>query len=417
MESERLNAEANARHDEIVETARRQAEASQERARALEQRRQELLTELETLRSSLSRMEGELDERRNRLGLSGTEEETTEPLPRATREKVDSDWGPGETVRVVSKRKEPVKPDADFEDVVEDVRRRQSQPASAEKRTQGAEEIPGEPPAEPAVTLEPEVEPELVVATEEVVQVRGDDLGDIFSRLRGAPTPTPVALPPPIEQPPTIEEPLPSLEKVKAEPRTDPFELQRRLVLPVTNRALRNLKRQLTELQNQALEEVRTSEGAWRPTTEDTTPYLRPELVVLLAEGFSMGHTAAEELTGRTFPRPPTPARDEATAMAQALVGQVSEVLESPDPGGREQSTAMSRVFRAWRTDEAERRVNDLASSAYHSGLAATLDSGGEQMVLLVGGRGCARCREAAEAPDIPQLPLHPGCSCTLIPT
>ena len=406
MESERLNAEANARHDEIIETARRQAEASQERARALEQRRQELITELETLRSSLSRMEGELDERRNRLGLSGPEEVTSEPLPRAIVGPgvPDSDWGPGETVRVVSKRKEPAKTGTDFEDVVEDVRRlRQAQPAQTEEAPKESEE-----PAE--------IEPEPVVATAVVVEEsRGDEVGDIFSRLRGAPTPTPIAAPPP------AEEPLPtatgSMGKVRTEPRTDPFELQRRLILPVTNRALRNLKRQLTEMQNQALEEVRTSEGAWRPTTEETSHYLRPELVVLLAEGFSMGHSAAEELTGRTFPRPPTPARDEATAMATALVGQVSEVLESPDPGGREQSTAMSRVFRAWRTDEAERRVNDLASSAYHHGLVATLERADQQMVMLVGGRGCVHCREAAEATEVPRLPLHPGCSCTLIPT
>lgn len=58
MEAEKVQAEAHARHDEIIELARRQADASQERARALEQRRQELLTELETLRSSLAHGRG-----------------------------------------------------------------------------------------------------------------------------------------------------------------------------------------------------------------------------------------------------------------------------------------------------------------------------------------------------------------------
>jgi hypothetical protein len=139
-------------------------------------------------------------------------------------------------------------------------------------------------------------------------------------------------------------------------------------------------------------------------------------LVVLLAESFSMGHSAAEELAGRAFIRPHTPARDEASGMAQDLVEQITSVLSTEEDGGRERSSALSRVFRAWRTDEAERRVNDLASSAYHDGLSASLMSGDIKTVMMVSGRGCLRCREAAESETGQLPPLHPGCTCTLVP-
>jgi DivIVA domain-containing protein len=398
MEAERVHAEALARHDEIVESARRQAEGAQERARALEQRRQELLAELETLRSSLSRMEGELDERRTRLGLSSPDEQPSEPILRVVTPGTDkADWEPGETVRVVAKRKEK-QAAPDLDEVVEDVKRIRSNEAA---------KTPEPPPAPEPPTPEPQEQE--VTAIE---QPSVDELGAIFSRLRGAPADQSAREP--SDEASASPRPAPAQKRVS--PTTDPFELQRRLVLPVSNRALRNLKRQLTEMQNQALEGIRVSEGAWRPTVDDASQYLRPELVVLLAESFSMGHSAAEELAGRTFARPHTPARDEASGMAQDLIDQITTVLGSEEDGGRERSSALSRVFRVWRTDEAERRVTDLASSAYHDGLTASLESGGIKTVLMVGGRGCLRCREAAEAETGQRPPLHAGCTCTMVP-
>ncbi|MGH8959098.1 MAG: DivIVA domain-containing protein [Acidimicrobiia bacterium] len=406
MEAERVHAEALARHDEIVESARRQAEGSQERARALEQRRQELLAELETLRSSLARMEGELDERRTHLGLSGPEEQPAEPILRVVTPGTDKPgWEPGETVRVVARRKEKqaAAPAADLDEVVEDVKRiRSSEVVQPVEPVERAEEPSGEP------TVEAAPEPQEVAAPESPTV---DELDAIFSRLRGVPQGDQL---PKEEEAQGAPPPAPARKRVAS--ATDPFDLQRRLVLPASNRALRNLKRQLTEMQNQALEGIRVSEGSWRPTIEDASQFLRPELVVLLAESFSMGHSAAEELAGRTFGRPHTPARDEASGMAKDLIEQIIAVLGSDEDGGRERSTALSRVFRAWRTDEAERRVNDLASSAYHDGLSASLSSGGLEMLMLVGGRGCLRCREAAEEEAVHLPPLHPGCTCTLVP-
>jgi hypothetical protein len=144
---------------------------------------------------------------------------------------------------------------------------------------------------------------------------------------------------------------------------------------------------------------------------------IRPDIVVLLAESFSMGHTAAEEMIGMSFPRPPTPARDEASAMSVVLAEQLQQVIaDGGEEGSREVTAAVSRVFRGWRTDEAERRVSDLASSAYHDGLRATLAGSRHLLGWVVAGRGCARCREIAERAEGAAPPLHPGCGCTLVP-
>jgi hypothetical protein len=434
MEAERLNAEAKARHDEIIDQARRQAEAAQERARALEQRRQELITELETLRSTLSRMEGELDERRTRLGLSAAneaieDERSSVRVVRADEAAERQDWELGETVRVVParRREAAVEP----EELVAEVRRLRGDtppptaapsPSPAEPEPEASPPPPEEepPPAEP----EPAPPPPDLPAPAPVESPPPDEVADIFRRLRGE-EPGPVAIPPPLEVPhpavtpaaalPVEETPAPAASPTRVLTMADPFELRDRLLLPVTNRALRNLKRQLTELQNLALEELRVSGGSWRPPDDGFVEELRPDLVVLTAEAFSMGHTAAEELAGQTMARPATPTRNEAADLARQLVDQLQGVMEGEE-SGRELSSAVSRVFRVWRTDEAERKVSDLAAVAFHQGLQGTLQRAGWGHRFVLSGRGCVRCREAAEAEEGVLPPLHPGCGCTVVP-
>jgi DivIVA domain-containing protein len=421
MESERLGAEATARHDEIVETARRQAEAAQERARALEQRRQELMTELETLRSSLSRMEGELDERRTRLDVNVVEEVPEPPAARPSRPDGDTgdNWVPGETVRVIPRRR-PTAPapvqSKDPEDVVEEAMRRRVPDVPTPEASKAAAQ------PEPSHTSVPEGTEPSDQPPPAAAPATGDEVADIFTRLRGGPT-QPTAPPVSISSPEPEPEPEPAAAKPdpkrvrKAATAIDPVELRQRLLLPVSNRALRNLKRQLTEIQNDALEELRTSGGEWEPTSAPMEEQIRPDLVVLLSEAFSMGHTAAEEMIGSSFPRPPTPARDEAPTLAGGLVEQLRQVMaDGTEEGSREVAASVSRVFRGWRTDEAERRVTDLASSAYHDGIRATLAGSRHKLGWVVAGRGCARCREVAEDADGAAPPLHPGCGCTLVP-
>jgi DivIVA domain-containing protein len=443
MEAEKLNAEARSRHDEIIEQARRQAEASQERARALEQRRQELIGELETLRATLSRMEGELDERRSRLGLSPASEAIEDeriPLRVVRPDELEShqpSWEPGETVRVIPSRR---KPDASSfgsgEDLVAEVRRlRQEEtatPSSVPDQAEAPVSEPAPPPEEVPVPEVPEqVEEAAPVEDEKEEEVPEaisfarieeaapslDEVGDIFRRLRGEPLPY-LAASPPAPEPEPEPEPVPAQAPRPQQVITaDPFEYRERLLLPVTNRVLRNVKRQLTELQNLALEELRTSGGSWRPQEPSFVDQLRPDLVVLMAEAFSMGHSAAEEMLGRSLTRPATPAREESTGIARSLLEQLSSVMESTgEDGPRELAGSVSRVFRGWRTDEAERRISDLAASAYHQGMRASLGPEGVQANLVVFGRGCVRCREAAEGEDDVTPPLHSGCGCTLVP-
>ena len=99
MDSEKLGSEAKKRHDDLIEQAYRQAESAQERTRALEERREELMLELETVRSTLSRLEGTLEERREDLELSS--ESTSVRVVPARTEPDEKTWELGETVRVI----------------------------------------------------------------------------------------------------------------------------------------------------------------------------------------------------------------------------------------------------------------------------------------------------------------------------
>ena len=467
MEAERLVVEAQARHDEIIESARRQAEAAQERTRALEERRDELMKELTAVRAALSQFEGELDARRESAGLSEPEPSTSvkvlrQAIPQPTES--DDTWEPGETVRVIRPPVErpPLEPEVpDAEELaaeVERLRRRAvpqgEAPTAAEEPT--VMEGPDEPMAEAApepVAEEPddrvvEAESEPVVEEEPPADEARDvsepaehaapaetgtsgpppDVADLFARLRTSPTvPDEAAADEAAGGEPegdiaaedeavSTSEPEPSL----APSGPDPFELRDRLLLPVTNRALRNVKRQLTEEQNVALEEIRLTDGAWDPSTEELTERVKADLVVLAAESFAAGYSATCELLGEELGRPSTPKTDVASGFAADLAHGLRVVLEegrAAGQGSRQLGASISRVFRGWRTDEAERRVHDIAHAAYHRGVARTLELAERPVGFVVAGRGCATCRAAAEEDPVTSVPpLHPGCSCLLVP-
>ncbi len=249
---------------------------------------------------------------------------------------------------------------------------------------------------------------------------RFEELSGLFARLREPSQPVePEASGQATEVP--VAEPKPTPRRV---PRYDgdPFELRSRLILPVSNRALRNIKRQLTEAQNEALEELRLSDGEWDPDGPSLGARLRPDLVVLASEAFASGHAAAMEMTGERFKRPSTPKTEPELDWIAALLQDVHHALvegRRQGQGARQLGASVSRVFRAWRTDEAERRVAELAASRYHAGLAEVLESNGHQIEWVVSGRGCTTCRTSAESEPtewetLP--PAHPNCGCTLIP-
>jgi hypothetical protein len=43
--------------------------------------------------------------------------------------------------------------------------------------------------------------------------------------------------------------------------------------------------------------------------------------------------------------------------------------LDKAGEGQRERQSASSKVFRVWRSDEAERRIRDIALSGYETGI------------------------------------------------
>jgi hypothetical protein len=233
--------------------------------------------------------------------------------------------------------------------------------------------------------------------------------------------------PPPV---PDDEAPAPAGEEADV-PRTqaaaspspdvDPFEMRDQLLLPVSNRALRNLKRQLAEEGNVALEELHLDPDKWMPAAGAIKEKVRADLLVLHAESFGAGHAAVERLAGERLTRPPTPKDDVATHFATDLTTDLEHVLEEGRHSGQgalQLKAGVSRVFRAWRTDESERRLRAVSIAAFNAGVLATVEQnemGGIRWVLS--GRGCAVCRSSAgEIEDGNTPPAHDGCECLILP-
>lgn len=360
MEAEKISNDATQRRDEIIDTANRQASAAQERTRALEQRRDELLEELENVRSTLTRLEGSLEERREVMDLTTTE--TTSVKVVHPPEDAKKQWELGETVRVVSPPEEtPEQPDASFaEEVSHDV----AAPTDLVKIL----------PAEPKEQSEAEQDPAgqespAVVEAEESTTDAPDDVGALFASLRegDGSQPSETSEDQPVAEsdakPVETSEPQPD-----PEPQVDWVAERDSLLLPITNRALRGVKKAMTEIQNVALDSLRTEES-WRPDPKDIGTSVHAELVAVWTESFSAGHSVAEQMAGEKLRRPKTPASKGEKQFAKDLAIAVTASLEESGDGPRERQSAASRVFRVWRSDEAERRIRDIAVEGYEKGL------------------------------------------------
>ena len=428
MDAEKTGAQASKRHDEMIEQAHRAAESAQERTRALEERREELLEELEHARATLNRLEGTLDERREGLNVvsePSTSVRVVTPTPRHEPEAPPprGTWQPGETVRIIQSGQ---RDQADLEPLAEEVaadveriKQRDSQPAPAPE----SEEPPvaeSAPITEEA--LEPEPEPETVQPPEPPpTQSISDDLGALFAALRGGesevippPAPRGRAEPPetvaPIEDLPLPPPPSPTRSTEELSGWMEERDVR---LLPITNRALRGVKKAVTEAQNIALDSLRTDDE-WKPDGGLIAENLRADLIGLWAESYSAGHTVAEEMTGLRLKRPDTPHSDAADGFGQALSSAIENALEAAGAGQRERQSAASRVFRGWRTDEAERRIRELAFLGYHQGVLDSVGDKGE-VEWVASGVPCSACRDAASDPAGNMPPVHAGCGCTLV--
>lgn len=475
MEAEKLVLDARASHNEIIESANRKAEVAQERTAALEARRDELRKELDSVRAAIAAVESELDERREALGLTPTPDEPpqteageqwvpgeTVRVVRPGHQEARSDEQaaspdsrarpePTPELRVLtpeelrSRQADPASMHAedDIEDVgevffsagieVEEVRASEAPGGDDDSEAAGDHDsgaaldppdvdTPEPQPAGPAAEVAP---------AEPIADAHSglDVLEGLFARLRH-----PVAgsgegkAEAEAEAKGEVDragsdaqeqaDPQPTERATeRAEDSPDLFGIRDEILLPIANRALRNLKRQLTEEQNAALESIRIDDKGWEPDSESLAAGVRPDLVVLVAESFGAGHRAAETMTGLQLPRPAAPQDQTGGGFADGLCADLTKALvggRTHDHGSRQLASDVSRVFRAWRTDEAERRVRHLSYLAFNRGVAESL--GERPLRWVVAGRGCAACRDRGGRTVEELPPLHEGCACTVLP-
>ncbi len=292
-------------------------------------------------------------------------------------------------------------------------------------------EVPVEPPVDSPseATAEPEA-PEVVAEP--------NAIDSLFAELREPPAdpvpepaivaePDPAVVEAPVASAPQDQVPLP--DEPAYATATDPFELRDRLLLPIQNRTLRTLKRRIVDLQNRVLEELRVSEQDWTVDPAMFAAAVGEDLVRLSQESFVAGYAGAAELTGADATPPPDrgAALDASADFVDGIRAAVEEALEQAragDSGARQISAAVSRVFRAWRTDEAERRVRRAGYRAYHEGLLGAFpDLGVARVICIAPGRPCGVCPAGSGAswvpgqtPPAPLPPAAPSCDATLVP-
>ena len=425
MDAEKITADAEKARDEMIETARREAEASQERTRALEQRREELMAELEGVRAALRQMEGTLEAKREDLNLSKTSDTTVRVIPSRRPPEAEPEqgveWAPGETVRVIrgddgteqettEVREPPSGEEVSSIDTVEATALEPDRIPDAETSA----DTPVEASADETSDVKRASAP-TTPADQPAVGSGPDDLGALFESLRSPGAPGKVDAAAPVRS-----QPVPSEEK-KEEPRPKPapsrvvpddvIEQRDAVLLPITNRALRGVKRSVTEAQNIALDGLRTDTN-WTPDRSEISEIVRAELITLWAESYSAGHDRAEAMSGSKLKRPQTPSTDAPEDFGTSIASDLSREMGEVGEGQRERQSAASKVFRAWRTDEAERRVRALSLRAFHRGMVDSAP--GLEVVWVPSGTPCSACQSAAEHPSESLPPVHAGCECTV---
>jgi hypothetical protein len=372
LEAEEVIEGARRESDGMLAAASQQAEQAQERARALEDRRAELLSELESTRASIGHLEEEIDSRRQALEVpEPVEEPASDPR---SHHGVDSG-----SVRIVApSRSRKLKP-VDAEELVADVVALRS----ATPVVPALDLVPTPAPAEVetvAVIAPPVAETSTEEASSDEAQPHGgipapegtpepesgtDEIGSLFASLRDDAVEPPQSIPEAadvaevvhVESPPVRSEPMnapdaePEVQEVGEEVTNqgeyEDAELEDMDValIPLQNAALKEIKRTLVDLQNDALEHLRTDTD-WVPKESFTNQFKKP------FSDLAVGITDARDDGGA--------AKEFSADLNVAVIGVIVKARESGS-GDREVASSVSRVFRMWRADESERRVVDAA--------------------------------------------------------
>ncbi len=194
-------------------------------------------------------------------------------------------------------------------------------------------------------------------------------------------------------------------------------------LLPVVNRAVRGVKRQLTDMQREQIKMRERDPVGWAPRRADFGPYIVHTLSVMEKEALDCGFSAVQRFTGiRLSPPRWAPNRGESRSFVDDLFDDIVRVHRSSreaDAAGLNVADALSREFRRWRTEVVDRRLRFLALRAYHRGLEEGFrGSGLEELVVIVEDccDDCANLDVGIMAPDdLPALPVHEGCRCTVV--
>lgn len=237
------------------------------------------------------------------------------------------------------------------------------------------------------------------------IRSRGaDELGALFQKLRGQDGATAPRRP---------SDPAPS-----AAERYD------RLVLPVVNRALRTVKRRLTDVQGEQIEAIEADPEGWQPQPSRLASSLTHLISVMEREAAEQGRASASEMTGfrLSAARGDVPAEG-GPPFLSALFDDLAKGVKSARSAGlsgKELAAVAARVHRTWRIDEAERRLRFLAGRAYHRGLMSGLAEAGVGKYRIEANGGCGECSALAEGvlagDQVPAVPVHSECSCLVIP-
>ena len=441
---------------EMIRAAEDLAAAANERAESLEQRRQELAQEIGQLES---RLEGAHAPSAaptstvrvitpDQAGPAAPEAADAGPVAEAGAPAAPSQeqsaarmqgagWADGTyTVRLVENRASPASVEVDALDVADEVARLNEdnedevRSAAPEIRRRPLRPKPlGVPPAgrrselvEPAAQTRPASAPatapppaplreraavRTAAAASGAVNIRSrgaDELGALFLKLR--------------RQDGAAASPRPSDRAPSAAERYD------RLVLPVVNRALRAVKRRLTDVQGEQIEAIEADPEGWQPQPSRLASSLTHLISVMEREAAEQGRAAASEMTGFGLEaaRGEVPAEGGAPFLSALFDDLAKEVKAARSAGlsGKETAAAAARIHRTWRIDEAERRLRFLAGRAYHRGLMGGLAEAGVGEYRIEANGGCGDCAALAEGvlagDQVPAVPIHSECSCLVIP-
>ena len=462
-EADQVLEAARIKGQEIIRTAENRAEMTEEQSQALERRQRELSQEIEELESRLegppvgsvqaavspasvrvihpNEAEAPAPEE-SRPGPRAEAAPTPPPAPPQASSAAGPrsiGWADGtETVRLLGASASRSGAEAEAPDPADEAVRLNEAgthfAAAPESRNGPLEQTPGSAPpagrrpelpeaagatgsapapsARPAPRRKPVRPAAASASAPAAVKTRNrnaDELGDLFLRLR-------------------IKNPSGSSASASPSGPPDPMlsaaERYDRLLLPVVNRALRTVKRRLTDIQGEQTEAVKAGADSRHPQPSSLASSLLHLISVMEREAAELGFTSAAEMTGAgleaAYGEVPAEGRE---SFLGALLDDAAMGVKAARSAGlseEEAAAAAARVYRTWRIDEAERRLRFLAGRAYHHGLMSGLAEAGVGECRIEVDGGCGECGALAEGvmarEQVPMVPVHSECRCLVIP-